>query len=188
MKNAILTIILGLFIFTTLSAQENAQFPIKSGIVKYSTIGLGNGISTLYFDDYGKTICEDFNGTVWDQEIHTRTIVKGEIINILDMDEKTFTLENNTLMKSKIIEEYFFNEETYQTKGYINVGKDVVLGKNCKIYSLKKEVLIKVWVWQGLILKKEDDLLGGSVIYASSIEEMTPDKMIFEIPDDFIKQ
>jgi hypothetical protein len=182
MKKAVITIILGLLILARLNAQINITFPIKSGTIIYSSIGLGNGVSTLYFNDYGKILCEDYVGTIWEQDVHTRTIIKGGKLFVLDMNENTHSTEDMQEIKAKIIDEYYFNEEGFEKKGFVKERQESILGKNCTVYSQKKEYLVKVWVWQGLILKKEDDLLGGSLIFASEIKENEPDKNIFEIP------
>jgi hypothetical protein len=188
MKNSVLTIIIGLFIVTPLLSQENIKFPVKSALIKYNSTGLSIGASNLYFDNFGSTLCEDYTGTLWDQKIKTRTIVKDSSIYILDLLEKTYTYEKMSMAGLKIYDEFYFDEETYEEKGFVKEADEIILSKHCFIYSSKQENSLKLWVWKGLILKKEDDLLGGSVLYATSFEELPANDKIFEVSAEFKKQ
>jgi len=188
MRNSILTIILGLFVLQSLYAQQNIKFPIKSGVIKYNSTGLSIGSTVLYFDNFGNRIREDYNGTIWDQDISSRTIVKNDQIFLINMLEKTYTIEEMSPVGLKIYEEFYFDEEKYSENGFIRESQEVILNKNCFVYSSIGENIIKIWVWKGLILKKEDDFLGGSVFYATSIQESFPDKKTFDIPEEFERQ
>ena len=184
-----LSVIIGLVSLTsTIFGQDDIKFPFKSGVIKYGATGFAIGKSIVYFENFGKTLCEDFSGTVWDQNIETRTIVKDEMIYTLDMKEKTFTVVELNIAGMKLYEEFYFDEKRFKEKGFTFEGEEVVLTKKCKIYSKNKDFLLRVWVWKGLIIKKEDDLLGGSVVYATSIENTAPEAKIFEIPGNFTEQ
>jgi hypothetical protein len=188
MRNSIIAIIIGIAISSITTAQENIKFPIKSGIIKYNSTGLSVGTSVLYFDNYGSILCEDFTGTIWEQNIKTRTIAKDSNIYILDMLEKTFTVEKMTIAGQKLYDEFYFNEKNFVENGFRKEGEELVIGKNCYIYSSTNGPLIRLWVWKSLILKKEDDLLGGSILYATSLQELSDNIKIFEVSADYKKQ
>lgn len=84
----------------------------------------------------------------------------------------------------------YSSEETLIKEGAKKLADEEFLGKNCQVYSMTKDGAdIKLWVWQGLMLKMETSAQGMTMsMIATTISESSPDPVLFEIPSDFTKK
>ncbi len=190
MKKTIFILFMGLIITTGITAQDFIKYPIKSGSVNYTMnmMGVDNNM-VVYFTGNGGVQCTDVQMEMFGQKIHSRSIVKGKTAFNLDMTEKTYTVEELSEEQIKKMSNYFSDKDATM-EGVTKLGEEVLLGKNCQIYSMNKDGAdMKLWIWEGLMLKMETVAMGMTVnMVASAISETAPDPALFEIPSDFIKK
>jgi hypothetical protein len=191
MKRLALILIVGFILNTALSAQNAIKYPLNKGSVKYNLSMMGTQSDmTLYFVDNGNTQCTDVVMEMFGMKINSRTIIKGKKTYTLDMTQKTYTeteLSDEDLAK---VSSFFSEENMKQTEGVTKLNDEVLLDKNCQVYSVNKDgAESKVWAWKGLMLKTEMNSQGMVMsVVATSISESAPDNSLFEIPSDFTKK
>ncbi len=206
MKRIIFTVLLTLLAFTiTLKAQNEKtnRYAIKSGHVKYELTGNTEGTKELWFDNYGdiqiqeeKTVTTvKILGMKDVREKHTRRIIQGPNITMIDFKEKRITKNVNPLyeeinqqinsMTEK--EQEAYAEEILSSLGGEVIGEETILNKRCEISSL---LGTKVWVYKGVSLKVESKILGIKNFEKATLfkEKITIPSSLFDLPKGFEMQ
>ena len=160
MKRTLL-LLSALFLAVALNAQD-ARYGIKSGHLKYETQTSGGlQYNEVWFDDYGRMqIQHDQIMMEGMGNYHTEVLLRDNKVYTSAWfdDERT----NEAGMTEGFPDLNYLNpsEQFKKDTQFKEVGKEEVFGKPCTIYTYKqKELLrtvnIKVWVWEGIILKME---------------------------------
>ena len=192
MKTKLLFATIALFTTFALSAQE-AKYELKSAIIKKSMEMWGQKMeATQYFDDYGKaesvTLTMEMQGTT----TRMRTITKGDIITVLNLDNKT---GNRITMPDKQVNFLNLTQEMKDKYKVKELGEETIAGKPCKKYSMEmnqmgQDVSITAWIWKGFALKSVTEAGGMTVVdLTTDIQEnVAVDAENFAIPSDFTIQ
>ncbi|PID94422.1 MAG: hypothetical protein CSA95_03110 [Bacteroidetes bacterium] len=203
MKRIIFTVLLTFLAFSvTLKAQNQKinQYAIKSGHVKYKLTGNTEGTKEIWFDNYGDTQIEEENsvttvkifGMKDVKEKHTRSIMQGPRITMIDFKEKKVTKSINPLyeeinqqvnsMTEK--EQEAYAKEILESLGGEIIGEETILNKRCEITSLLGS---KVWVYKGVSLKIESKILGIKNFQEATLfkEKVTIPSSLFDTPKGF---
>ena len=160
MKRTLL-LLSALFLAVALNAQD-ARYGIKSGHLKYENQTSGGlQYNEVWFDDYGRMqIQHDQIMMEGMGNYHTEVLLRDNKVYTSAWfdDERT----NEAGMTEGFPDLNYLNpsEQFKKDTQFKEVGKEEVFGKPCTIYTYKqKELLrtvnIKVWVWEGIILKME---------------------------------
>ncbi len=190
MKKTSLILILGIILNTALLAQTSVNYPMKRGSIAYTMSMMGsNSPITIYFDDNGNKQCTETKMEMFGTKMHNRSITKNNKFYNLDMTLKTYT-ESELLTGNSQKMNFYSTDEALTKEGATKIGDEEFLGKNCQVYSMNKDGAdIKLWVWQGLMLKMETSAQGMTMsMIATTISESAPDAALFEIPSDFTKK
>jgi len=201
MKKTIKTtsILVGIILFFNSSAltaqtKDYKRYKLKSAIIKFQQSGTLEGTAILYFDDYGMKEATHEEGEMAmfgiKQESKTVNYLHGFMQYNMDMINKTATKTKNTILQSLVensessdLEE--IGMEMFKQMGGEKVGKEDIIGKPCEIWELK-QMGTKVWIWNGIPLRTETDMMGIKLIkVATNIKanvSIPPDKI--EIPPD----
>lgn len=137
-------------------------FPFKSGILEFEANyrdGTTKTFRTLYIEDYGEKLCMDYK-IISRGEKHFIYIFKKDISYSINMNMKYAGKRKNPpeLFDDEALSDWF-REILYgnRKKNIMShdkyKGRDVVLGKECEVFSDGES---KYWVWNNLILKWED--------------------------------
>lgn len=170
--------------------QKYRRYPFKCGKVEYVLSGNTIGKQIIQWEDYGykEVTVEESESNLFGQKTVTNktTLLLGAIAyEWSNSDNKVYQTTNpialsweNGNFSNKSQEE--FNDEIVTALGFEKIGTEVLLGKKCDIYK----GLGKIWVWNGLNLKTEVNVLGTkSSIAATSIKtNLKLNSSIFELP------
>lgn len=205
MKN--LSIIIFLFLAITAKAQEN-RYEFKSIRVEYkssttSQLFTMSGTKLVVIDNYGQLEWNEVKETEFDpktksatQSAHTAKLIKGDKYFDINMAEKTgygITVNTANLEQLGIGISYKPSIQKYAGKeglklfvtenGGTWLGEEMVAGKNCQVFTLME---VKMWMYKGLVLRTESNLLGTThTEIATKVEEnIKIDASIFEVPGD----
>jgi len=165
-------------------------FPFKTGIIKYKLEGNSSGTHTKYIDQYGYKQA-DFSET----EMKVFGMTKKEKKAIILIGPKAYSIDYDknkaTSTVNPVYETYANSDDADYDKlgrdalkslGYSNTNKtENIVGKRCELWTGS---LGKVWIWKGLALKTETNVLGVSVIEtATSVKiNINVPASKFEIP------
>ncbi|MDR0756351.1 MAG: hypothetical protein LBF85_00700 [Tannerella sp.] len=172
-------------------AQEK-RYAVESGIVKNKSTMMGQDIVTVqYFADYGAKESSETIMKMQGQEFLTFTMVKdgyaymanltakqGNKVKLSDMGD--FRNINFLALTDDVKQKYKIEEK----------GSGKVLDRECKKYDLTytaqgQSYKATVWIWKGLALKAEMDMMGNTVTVEAT--EITETKDIpesrFELPE-----
>jgi hypothetical protein len=157
----------------------DAKIQMKSGIVTYEvTAMLMKQELTMYFDDYGKKRRSEMKINVLGKEMMNYTLVDSAYTHSWDPESKMGSRYPND---AKSPENINFNALTDEVKKEFNIkeeGTEVVLGKNCKVFSIdykNGELKGKYSVWHGITLKAEATAKGSGIeMIATKLEENVP--------------
>jgi len=165
-------------------------FPFKTGIIKYKLEGNSSGTHTKYIDQYGYKQA-DFSETEMkvfgmSKKENKATILIGPKAYSIDYDKNKATSTVNpvyeTYANSKGSDYDKLGRDALKSLGYSNTNKtESIVGKRCELWTGS---LGKVWIWKGLALKTETNVLGVSVIEtATSVRiNISVPASKFEIP------
>ncbi len=154
-------------------------YDIKSGYIKYSM----NEDMTheIWFDDFGALQREETSMMMMGQKYGNCAIVNGGYRYSYSFDETTGSKVKFTPVRAANYDKPTAREiEQY---GIEILKNEVVVGKDCKVYSIKQPVKSTVWVWNNIPLKSVT-LFGGSEVkmVALEIREGAVDASMFELP------
>ncbi len=153
------------------------RYEVKSGIIEYQTSTTGNvmgfkitgrGTKKLIFKNFGtKEIIEEEktennmgetththsltkfdNGVIYTVDFDRKTIVKGDESGVY----KSLAGKNSSLLET--------GEEMMKAMGGKKTGKGEVLSYTCDIWEIMGQ---KIWIYKGVTLKTEGDMLGIKV-------------------------
>jgi len=209
MKTKIIIAIITLFSAFSLSAQE-VKYELKSAVIKKTMEMWGQKFEGIqYFDDYGKNESVSFNMQVQGVNTNMSSLLKGDILTILNLDNKTgfrssmpdvqinylnLTQEVRDKFKIKeLAEETIIGKPCKKYSAKIKeLAEETIIGKPCKKYSAEmsrmgQEVSVTTWVWKGIALKTISETNNMAMVEeATDIQENAAvDASNFIIPDDF---
>ena len=188
-----------LFIFavsiTSLSAQVLTKklYSFKTAEIEYAYEGNTTGKQILYIDNYGflqSCIVQTVSTTLGKKiEKNEMRVTKELDIYWWDIKTRQGRKINNALtqqmMNDPTIKPEEFGKFSMETMGFEKKGTETINGKLCDIWT-GMGGSTKIWLWKGLTLKSELNMLGTKTIYTATnikIDGVVPaDK--FAIPSD----
>jgi len=169
MKKILLAVFL--FIIMSLQASNAEYYGVKSGKIEFELSGNSSGTKTIWFDDFGNKKRTEVNSQttikIFGMENttyeHTLVILDGKFIYSADLNDNsgskqampTFADLNMNEMSESEKQAYF--DEILASLGGEKLGKEKFLGKECDVFSIMGS---KSWIYQGIILKSETNVLG----------------------------
>ncbi len=170
-------------------------YGIETGIIEYEMNIMGMTTKmTNFFKDRGAVQCNDVITKFMGKTVKVRTLILGDFIYILDEKTKTGT-------KTKITEEENDNFDYKNTdfqklskselieKKIKIVGKEVIAGKNCTIYSIddEKNKKTEIWIWKNIALKVKasEEYIEVETKAIKIIENPSFPEGIFEVPSNY---
>lgn len=142
------------------------RYEVKSGYIKYKNT---HGTEELYWKNYGEQEAryQDTTISVFGMTKSTRTvnIVDGQWAYSYEQGSDTATKIDQEQMMKKMMgdkgqQPRDFSEQMLESFGAQKVGTDTVLGKKTTVYNLTDFGDYKVWVYKGLALKAEMEMMG----------------------------
>jgi len=147
------------------------RYEEKSGIIEFEISGtMNSGKESLFFDNYGRREAKHTQTTVtvpglnMKQTSNQISIMDGDWMYNIDLDKKT-----GHKMKAPLLEELTegqgtddlgkVGKEMLKQMGGKKVGEEKIMGKNCEIWEVEG-MGTKVWIWNGLSLKTETNMMG----------------------------
>ena len=171
-------------------AEERPRYPFKSAVITYRISGsIQEGTQVLTIDGHGRRTRTDRDTTLSlmgrKQKESIVEIDDGESFYRLDLVKKT---GEKTVSPSKIAGDIVRSMSPDQKKALEDVGRELakgqavsgelkragkgkILGRECDIYEAMG---MKVWLWNGLALRKESPSLGSMVQEAVEIRVDEP--------------
>ncbi len=167
------------------SAEELAEkgfkrYNVESGVVKCTYSGIMTGKETITFDNWGWKESSKGEKTTNVMGVQTadksQTYLDGITQYSYDPDKKTATKIENNILKgiidggnAKSMTDA--GEQMLKDMGGEKVGTETILGKKCDVYEIKSYGT-KTWVWNGITLKLEMNMMGMTYeMIATSFEE-----------------
>lgn len=153
--------------------QKHNKYAVKSGYIKYDISGNTKGTKEIWWDNYGDISRTEVNTVTTTRFLGTTSETKAHTLNIMKGD-KFWSIDyiNNTAQKgtSVIYEETAeiansmteaeakkLGEEILASMGGERLGTETFMGKPCEVVSVMG---VKSWIYKGLLLKSEGNLLG----------------------------
>lgn len=142
------------------------RYEVKSGYIKYENT---HGTEELYWKNFGEQEAryQDATVSVFGMTKTTRTvnIIDGKWGYSYELGSNTATkIDHEEMMKqvmgAKGQQPRDFSEQMLEAFGAQKVGTDTVLGKKTTVYNLTDFGDYKVWVYKGLALKAEMQMMG----------------------------
>jgi hypothetical protein len=146
------------------------------------------GSETLYFTDYGMREAKYTNTELKmggiTQKSNKMTLLDSATIYTIDLDTKTGATMENPMYKSfegKDATEV--GEKILKDMGGKKIGTESLLGKTCDVWEIKN-LGSKTWIWSGLPLKTETNMMGMQMTIAATKiqEEVAIPKEKLQIP------
>lgn len=166
------------------AASKLKRYNQKSGTVEYQITGsMMSGTETLYFDDYGVREAKYTNTEVkfggFSQKTNNATYLEGSTIYTVDLNTNTGTKMENSIMKNlegKDLQDV--GRQMLKDMGGKQIGSESFMGKNCEVWEIKN-LGSKSWIWNGLMLKTEVNMMGQQITYtATKISEAVDAKKL----------
>lgn len=167
---------------TESSGQEVHRYKIRSGIVEYKLSGVQTGTEKIYFDRWGMREAKYSNSETRMMNVSIKknilTLLDGEWTYSVDLDANTGTKMPTPLLgdliaraKSEGKDLTDVGTEILARSGAKKTGEATLLGKRCEIWETQS-LKIKAWIWQGLTLKTEANMMGKTIlIEATGLQE-----------------
>jgi len=169
---------------STLDAQNEQLYPVKSGMIKYKFEGRANGTETIYFDDFGK-LWSSLKVTSMLTDLATKydsvlVILRNDTVFELNIVEHTVIIKNNLNRNIQNI----ISNNALTMLGFTKTGIDIISGRNCDKYIGENGSL---WVWNNIVLKSEMEILDTNITKEATEIIMGIDipKSKFEIPKKY---
>ena len=147
-------------------AQAAKRYEVKSGYIKYET---SHGTDELYWDNYGENEARYTDATItmfgMTQQNRSVNIIDGKWSYNYDDKSKVASkadyeklMQQMTGNKNQPITD--FSEAMIEAYDGEKIGTEKILGKKCTIYNLKSFGDYRGWVYKGLALKAELNMMG----------------------------
>lgn len=186
MKKTLTFIAVLLVAVTALAQEAPKRFGIKSGEFKTQTDMMGQLIeATTYFDDYGAKQYSRTKMSMMGMEIDMASLQRDGKSYAINYDEKTV---QEAPFQQESVNYLDLNEKTVAKYKVKEVGKEVVAGKECTVYTLEisqmgQTAKAKASVWNGIPLKTVTETMGMSLTATVvDIKEGPVDASLFELP------
>ncbi|MBI1883422.1 MAG: hypothetical protein HYS08_04355 [Chlamydiae bacterium] len=174
---------------------EDLSF-LGHAFIEYKLTGKNEGSEELYIKNNKIRSITRLNTSV-----HTSTIVidllymiEGSDIILVDFNQREGSRIKNSFDKSVSEmtdeEKRIFKREILtglpRQSEFEDLGRETILGKDCLILKAQlKEITMKIWIWNDLVLKSE---MTGSITFskvATQIDTSSPiSKDLFQVPLD----
>ncbi|MCA9398525.1 MAG: hypothetical protein KC618_02165, partial [Candidatus Omnitrophica bacterium] len=147
-------------------AEATKRYDVKSGYIKYDITGQTEGKEELYWTNYGEEEGRYTETSVnvfgIEQSNRTVNIINGQWANAVNPNNNTATKVNHEELMEKMAGKTptDFSNAMIEAFGGEKTGVEKILGKKCDIYTLKNFGDMKVWVYKGLALKSEANIMG----------------------------
>ncbi len=189
-KAALATLATFVFCGSILALQTAAKlkrYNQKSGTIEYQITGsMMSGTETLYFDDFGAREAKFTNTEVkmgsFSQKTNNATYLEGSTIYTVDLNTNTGTKIENSIMKNlegKDVQDA--GKQMLKDMGGKQIGTETFLGKNCEVWEIKS-LGSKTWIWNGVPLKTEVNMMGQQVTYTATKISDTADPKKLQRP------
>jgi hypothetical protein len=168
--------------------QEMHRYKVRSAIVNYKVTGMQEGTETLYFDRWGMREARYTETEIkmmgMGVKTHNLTLLDGEFTYAVDLVKKTGTKAKTPMMEALMRKAESENQDLtdigkdmmVQMGGKV-IGEEEILGKTCQIWEISN-MKTKTWIWNGITLKSETNMMGTQTSEATSIE------VDVDIPED----
>jgi predicted small secreted protein len=158
------------------------RYYIKSGHIKYKMEGTAVGSSDLYFDNWGMTEADYETSTMeimgQKSETNKLLLMLGSDVYSIDFTKNVGSKSANPML-SMITEDQDLVElgkNMLKQMGGQQTGKEELLGYECEVWEMQGA---KVWIYNGITLKSEVDMMGMKMI-----KEPIEIKFDIDIPDE----
>ena len=186
MKRTLTFIAVLLVAVTALAQEAPKRFGIKSGEYKAQTDMMGQIIeATTYFDDYGAKQYSRTKMNMMGMELDMGTLQRDGKTYVINYDEKTV---QESPVQQESVNYLDLNEKIVAKYKVKEIGKEVIDGKECTVYSLEinqmgQTAKSKASVWNGIPMKTVTETMGMSLTAkVIEIKEGPVDASLFEIP------
>ncbi|HEX9652475.1 MAG TPA: hypothetical protein VGA99_02090 [bacterium] len=171
------TALLVLASLTAVSAMQTGskfkRYTQKNGTIEYTITGnMMTGTEALYFDEFGLREAKYTNTEIkmgsFSQKTNSVAYVEGSTIYTVDLNTNTGTKMENSMMKKlegKDLQDA--GKQMLVEMGGKQIGNETFLGKNCEVWEIKN-LGSKSWIWNGLMLKTEVNMMGQQVTYTAT--------------------
>ncbi len=177
MMRRILIVSISFFICINVLAEEKLvkRYPFKSGMVKYKHSGKNRGTTILYFDDYGRKEARFENTEVtimgFTQKSNKVNIIDGKYQYEYDLQSNSgVKMQSPLILTTQGGDDYEDWEEfsvgLMKGLGFEKLGTEKVLGYDCDVWS----GMGKSWMWKGINLKTEVNMMGQFIIEAIEVK------------------
>ena len=155
------------------TASKMKRYNQKSGSIEYQITGsMMSGTETLYFDDFGareaKYTATEVKVAGFSQKTNTAAYIEGSTIYTVDLNTNTGTKIENKIMKNlegKDLQDA--GKQMLKDMGGKQIGNETFMGKNCEVWEIKS-LGSKTWIWNGLPLKTDVNMMGQQVSYTAT--------------------
>ena len=165
----ILTLALTAFLFNLTQAEAaQKRYEIKSGHIQYKISGQSNGTEDLYWSNFGEKEARYAKTTInifgMNQSTNTISYMDGDWSYSYDPKSNVASKMNYKEFMGDMADKnpQDFRDEMLATYGGEKIGTEKILGKKCDVYKLTKMNDYKVWIYKGLPLKSEANMMGFS--------------------------
>ncbi len=165
----------------TQAQKQTTRFTIKSGYVKYEVTGKTTGTVEFWWDDYGaksreitqtNTVTKIF-GMKQETKVHTLIVNNKDVSYVVDYIEGENRKTNSGYTEGQQMSEGMTEQEQQQLQDDIlaslggqKIGTRMFMNKKCDLYSV---LGTQMWIYKGLTLKSESNIL-GVVVNKTAIE------------------
>lgn len=189
-KNLILMLLASSLISHAFAQNNQKLYKAKSGIIEYEMTGKTTGKQTMYFDNHGINVAEYTESSTkvlgMKSSENTLSLRLDSIFYEIDLEEKKGYRTILPFYPSQLTEEELnelveTGQQLMDEMGFEKTGEEKILNRNCEIWE---GMGTKVWIWEGLTLKTEFNLMGHWVTEAVRIEinpKISKDK--FKVPE-----
>ena len=198
MKRTVLSIIMAVFVFTALYAQER-RYGIERAILKKNSEmnmgGMQQSISsTQYIDEYGNKESMESVVSMAGQTINMFTMMQDGYVYNANLTAEFGTKVNVAAAAAteglRTINLLNLTDEVRQQYQIVEKGNETFLGKECRVYELDitaqgQNLKVTLCVWQGLSLKSSMTVAGITITEETTeIQEgAVISKEKFELPE-----
>lgn len=166
------------------TASKLKRYNQKSGTIEYQITGnMMTGTEILHFDNFGAREAKYTNTEVkvagFSQKTNTVAYLEGSTLYTVDLNTNTGTKMENKIMKNlegKDLQDA--SKQMLKDMGGKQIGNETFLGKNCEVWEIKS-LGSKTWIWNGVPLKTEVNMMGQQITYtATKISETVDPKKL----------
>ncbi len=159
------------------SGSDMKRYGVKQACIEYTVSGdMQSGTEVLYFDNWGareaKYEMKTTNAGPMKMEENKVAFLEGAMMYNVNLKDNTGTKMENPMLKGFEGQDMTeVGEKMLKQMGGKKIGSERFLGKQCDIWEIKR-MGTKSWVWQGVTLKTESNMMGMNInIVATKISE-----------------